>query len=577
MAATEKCKMQNSKCKHWVAVVALFGALSLSLQAQITPQRIASAANEPQNWLTYSGSYSGTRYSPLDRITPQNVKNLKLQWVYQAPVAGGWQTSPLVVDGIMYLTQRLNDVVALDATTGRAFWIYRYTPAAERIVCCGANNRGLAILGDTLFMGTLDANLIAIDARTGRQVWKTELAKTREGYSITLAPLVVKDKVIVGVGGGEYGIRGFVAAYDAATGKEAWRFYTIPGPGEKGHETWETCPDARSVRPQTDQPANAFCDPEAWKHGGGSIWVTGSYDPQLNLTYWGVGNVGPDYNGAQRPGDNLYTDSVVALDADTGALKWHYQFTPHDVYDYDSVQVPVLIDNWANTRTNVMAWANRNGNFYVLDRATGRFLLGKPFVKVNWMSDFDERGRPIQTPQPAGQPTYPGNQGGTNWYSPSYSPRTRLFYISAWEDYASIYAPAPSTFKQGTVFVGGGPSNFSAVPGAPGIGRSPINTWTEAAGHGAVIAVDPVTGERKWKFDMTDVTDSGILTTGSDLVFTGGREGFFQALDARNGTLLWKTNLGAAITSGPITYRIGNKQYVSVVAGLSMFVFAVEE
>jgi alcohol dehydrogenase (cytochrome c) len=320
-----------------------------------------------------------------------------------------------------------------------------------------------------------------------------------------------------------------------------------------------------------------YCDPEAWKHGGGSIWLTGSYDPELNLTYWGVGNAGPDWNADQRPGDNLYTDSVVALDADTGALKWHYQFTPHDVYDYDAVQVPVLIDNWANTRINVMAWANRNGNFYILDRATGRFLLGKPFVKVNWMSDFDERGRPIQTPQPAGQPTYPGNQGGTNWYSPSYSPRTRLFYIPAWEDYASIYAPAPSTYKQGAVFVGGGPSNFSAVPGAPGIGRGPINTWTEAAGHGAVIAVDPVTGERKWKFDMTDVTDSGILTTGSDLVFTGGREGFFQALDARTGSLLWKTNLGAAITSGPITYRIGNKQYVSVVGGLSLFVFAVDE
>jgi alcohol dehydrogenase (cytochrome c) len=250
----------------WPLVALLFGALSFPLHAQITSQRLAAAASEPQNWLTYSGSYSGGRYSPLDRITPQNVRNLKLQWAYQSPVAGNWQTSPLVVDGVMYLTQRLNDVVALDAVTGRAFWIYRYTPAADRIVCCGANNRGLAILGDTLFMGTLDANLIAIDAKTGRQVWKTEVAKTREGYSITLAPLVVKDKVIVGVGGGEYGIRGFIAAYDAGTGKEAWRFYTIPGPGEKGHETWEACP----AKPES------FCDPEAWKHGGGSIWVTGS-------------------------------------------------------------------------------------------------------------------------------------------------------------------------------------------------------------------------------------------------------------------------------------------------------------
>jgi len=549
------------------AFAALIGVWSSPAQAQVTTQRLVAASSEPQNWLTYSGGYYSQRYSALDQITPANVKNLKLQWVYQSPVAGNWQTTPLVVDGVMYLTQRLNDVVALDAITGRAFWTYRYTPAQDRIVCCGANNRGLAILGNTLFMGTLDAQLIALDARTGRPIWKAEVAITKDGYSITHAPLVVKDKVIVGVGGGEYGIRGFIAAYDAATGKEAWRFYTIPAPGEPGSETWQPCPKA----------ANIFCDPEAWKHGGGSIWMTGSYDPQLNLTYWGVGNVGPDYNGAQRPGDNLYTDSVVALDVDTGKLKWHYQFTPHDVYDYDSVQVPVLIDNWANNRINVIAWANRNGNFYVLDRATGRFFIGEPFVKVNWMSGFDERGRPMQTPQPAGRPTYPGNQGGTNWYSPSFSPRTGLFYISAWEDYASIYSPAPSEYKVGSNFVGGGPQNLSAVPGAPGLGRSPINTWTDAAGHGAVIALDPSSGREKWKFKMTDVTDSGILTTASDLLFTGGREGFFQALDARTGALLWKTNLGAAINSGPITYRVGTRQYVSIVSGLSLFVFALDE
>jgi alcohol dehydrogenase (cytochrome c) len=487
--------------------------------------------------------------------------------VYQAPVAGNWQTTPIVVDGMMYITQRPNDIVALDAVTGRAFWIYRYTPNPDRIVCCGANNRGIAILGDTLFMGTLDANLIAVDAKSGRQIWKTEVASTTAGYSITHAPLVVKDKVIVGVGGGEYGIRGFVAAYNVNTGKEAWRFYTIPGPGEKGHETWEACPPR----------SNGFCDPDAWKHGGGSIWMTGSYDPKLNLTYWGVGNVGPDYAGAQRPGDNLYTDSVVALDADTGALRWHYQFTPHDVYDYDSVQVPVLVDNWGRTGIDALVWANRNGNYYALDRATGKFLLGHPFVKVNWMSDFDERGRPNQTPQPPGQPTYPGNQGGTNWYSPSFSPRTNLFYVSAWEDYASIYGPSPVEYKQGNNFTGGGPRPYGPVPGAPSFQRAPINTWTESAGHGAVIALDVATGDQKWKFDMTDVTDSGILTTASHVLFTGGREGFFQALDARTGALLWKTNLGSAINSGPMTYRIGNKQYVATVSGLSLFVFALKE
>jgi len=560
--------MTRTLRRYGWCLVAFAAVLPLRIDAQqVTPQRLAAAASEPQNWLTYSGNYASTRFTPLAQITPANVKNLKLQWVYQSPVAGNWQTTPLVVDGIMYLTQRLNDVVALDAATGRAFWIYRYTPAADRVVCCGANNRGLAILGNTLFMATLDAQLIAIDAKSGRKLWQTEVATTKAGYSMTLAPLVVKDKVIVGVGGGEYGIRGFVAAYDANTGKEAWRFYTIPAPGEPGSETWERCP----------ANTTSFCDPEAWKHGGGSIWLTGSYDPQLNLTYWGVGNVGPDYNGAQRPGDNLYTDSVVALDADTGRLRWHYQFTPHDVYDYDSVQIAVLADNWANTGINVMLWANRNGNYYVLDRATGRFLLGKPFVKVNWMSEFNERGRPTQTPQAEGQPTYPGNQGGTNWYSPSYSPRTRMFYIPAWEDYASIFTGAAQQFKEGSNFVGGAPRNFGPVPNAPGLGRSPINTWTEAAGHGAVIALDSATGEQKWKFSMTDVTDSGILTTASDLLFTGGREGFFQALDARTGALLWKINLGAAINSGAMSYRVGNKQYVSIVSGLSLSVFALDE
>ena len=529
---------------------------SYHLHAQVLSDRLVRAAAEARNWLTYSGSYESQRYSRLAQITPANVTNLEQQWVLQAQVFGAWQATPLVVDGIMYVTQRPNDVVALDAKTGRVFWIYRYTPSPDQRVCCGSNNRGVAILGDTLFMGTLDARLIAIDAKSGHALWNIAVADVKLGYSITLAPLVVKDKVMIGVGGGEFGIRGFIAAFDARTGKEAWRFYTIPGPGEPGHDTWKG---------------------DAWMNGGGSVWVTGSYDPALNLTYWGVGNPGPDWNPDQRPGDNLYTESVVALDVDTGKLKWHYQFTPHDVYDYDSVQIPVLVDNWDGRGINVVAWANRNGNFYALDRTTGRFLLGQPFVKVNWMSRFDERGRPMQTPQPDGQPTYPGNQGGTNWYSPSFSPRTGLFYVSAWEDYASIYAPAPAEYKEGRNFGGGGPRNLSAVPGAPGLGRSPINTWTEAAGHGAVIALNPGTGREKWKFKMTDVTDSGILTTGADLLFTGGREGFFQALDARTGALLWKTNLGAAINSGPITYRVGTRQYVSIVSGLSLFVFALDE
>ncbi len=561
-------------------VLTLIVLASLGLQAQtpVGPERLLNASKDAQNWMIYGGDYFSNRHSPLTQITPANVKNLTMAWAYQSPTTGSWQPTPLVVDGIMYLTQRPNDVVALDAATGRVFWMYRYNNANEIGVCCGANNRGLAILGDTLFMGTLDAHLVAIDTKSGMPVWKTKVGDSKMGYSLTVAPLAVKDRVIVGLGGGEFGIRGAIAAYDAKTGKEMWRFNTIPAPGEPGHETWEPCPPN----------SGTYCDPEAWTHGGGSVWVTGSYDPALNLTYWGTGNVGPDYNGDQRPGDNLYTASVVALDLDTGKLKWHYQFTPHDVYDYDSVQVPVLADiTFQGAPLKAMLWANRNGNFYVLNRETGKFMLGKPFVKVNWMSGFDANGRPVQTPQPPGMPTYPAVQGGSNWYSPSYSPRTKLMYVSSWQEQGMLFGGVPVVYKEGGRGFGGG--NLSpfvptpgaptrAIPGAPGVPnlrRGPVNNWTDAAGHGAVLAIDPSTGEPKWQFIMYDVTDTGIVTTASDLLFTGGREGYLQALDARSGTLLWRANLGAQMLNNPITYAVNGKQYVAAMGGLTLFTFAL--
>jgi alcohol dehydrogenase (cytochrome c) len=324
-----------------LVLVALVAAVSVSPRAQITADRIAAAVKEPQNWITYNGDYTSRRYSTLAEVTPANVGKLELKWVLQNQVFGAWQSNPLVVDGVMYLTQRPNDVMAVDAKTGSMYWLYRHTPSPDAKVCCGANNRGLAMLGDTLFMGTLDAHLVAIDRVTGKAMWNIAVADVKQAYSITMAPLVIKDKVLVGVGGGEYGIRGFVAAYDAKTGKEAWKFYTIPGPGEPGHDTW---------------------DADDWKTGGAPAWVTGSYDPALNLTYWGIGNPGPDWNPKQRPGDNLYADCVVALDADTGKLKWHFQFTPNDAYDYDAVQIPVLVDMpWKGVPSKLMLWANRNG------------------------------------------------------------------------------------------------------------------------------------------------------------------------------------------------------------------------
>jgi alcohol dehydrogenase (cytochrome c) len=542
-------------------IAAFVLAACYGLGAQVTDDRLIRAAGEPQNWLTYSGAYNGQRHSRLRQIDTTNVKNLEMKWILQDQVFGSWEASPLVVDGIMYLTERPNDVVALDAKTGRVFWIYKYVGSPDYKVCCGANNRGLAIRGDTLFMGTLDAHVVALDARNGRLLWNVNVADFTRGYSITAAPLVVKDKVIIGVGGGEYGIRGFIAAYDASTGREAWRFNTIPAPGEPGSETWAG---------------------ESWKSGGGSIWVTGSYDPDLNLTYWGVGNPGPDFNPAQRAGDNLYTNALVALDADTGRLKWHFQFTPNDRYDWDATQLPVLVDaNWRGAPARMLMLANRNGFFYVLDRVTGKFLSGTPFIKVNWASGLDENGRPIQTPQPPGATTWPGQQGGTNWYSPSYSPGTGLFYIPTWEDFSGVFRSQDIEYVPGRNYWGGGfkttaPAPDAAVP--PNLRRGPINTWTDAAAHGSVVALDPATGQRKWTFPMYDLTDAGILTTASDLLFTGGREGYFQALNARTGALLWKSSLGPVqILSAPITYQVDGKQFVSIIAGNVLATYALRD
>ena len=404
----------------------------------------------------------------------------------------------------------------------------------------------------------LDARLVALDRVTGSALWDVEVGDVDLAYSVTMAPLVVKDKVIVGVGGGEFGIRGYVAAYDAETGEEVWKTYTIPGPGEPNHDTWEG---------------------DDWQHGGAPVWITGSFDPELNLTYWGVGNPGPDWNAGQRPGDNLYSDSVIALDPDTGELKWYFQFTPNDAYDYDSVQVPVLADIvWRGTPSKIMMWANRNGYFYVLDRVTGKFLEGKPYVKVNWSSGLDDNGRPIPTPQPEGMPTFPGNQGGTNWYPPSFSPRTGLFYFSAWQDYATIYRAEESDYEPGRAFLGGGFSVLAPAPGAPtiGIGRTnPINNWTNEVGFASLKAMDPQTGEEVWSYDQFDVSDSGMLTTGSDILFTGGREGYFHAIDARNGDMLWNVNLGGQIVMAPVTFSVDGVQYVSVISGHALSTFAL--
>src|SRR5216117_4165523 len=351
-------------------------------EAPVTPvpfERILHSNQEPQNWLTYSGNLNGQRHSGLTQISPENAADLTLKWVFQSRSLDKHEVTPLVVDGVMYTIQSPNDVIALDAATGKTIWTYSHKPAeGTRNPCCGNLTRGVAILGDKLFLAGLDAKMIALDAKTGKELWNVQVADYKQQYAMTVAPLVVKDKVISGVAGGEHGVRGFLAAFDVNTGKEVWRFNTVPGPGEPGYETWSG---------------------DSWMHGGAPVWVTGSYYPDLNLTYWGTGNPGPDWDGAARLGDNLYSCSVIALDPDTGKLKWYYQFSPHNEFDWDSTQVPVLADiEWQGRERKVMLWANRSGMFYVIDRISGEFMKGQPFVKTNWATGFDPKGRPILAP-----------------------------------------------------------------------------------------------------------------------------------------------------------------------------------
>ena len=513
------------------------------LSGEVTHDELLTADQLPGHWLTYSGGYRSWRYSRLDQVDTTNVHRLSLDWVFQFKSLEKVETTPLVVNGVMYVTQPPSDALALDVRTGRPYWEYRHKLPERTSVCCGQVNRGMAVLNGRVYLGTLDAQLVALDAKTGAVVWKAKVAEYSEGYSITVAPLAVKDKIIVGISGGEYGIRGFLDAYDAATGERAWRFYTIPGPGEPGNETWSG---------------------DSWKQGGAPTWITGSYDPELDLIYWGTGNPAPDWNGDVRLGDNLYASSVVAVEADTGKLRWYFQFTPHDVHDWDSVQIPVLVDGeFGGAQRKLMYFANRNGFFYVLDRTSGEFLLGKKYVKVTWAERIDDNGRPVRVPnmEPTEEGTlvYPGVQGGTNWYSPSYSPRTGLFYVPVWE--------LPNYFYKGEA---------DYTPGLPYWGGLIQGASEEPPGRGAIRALVPETGELKWEYPLLTVPWSGVLTTAGDLAFGGTTDGQFFALDARTGEELWVAPLGGMIATNPITYLNQGKQHLAITAGSALFSFELE-
>ena len=536
---------------RFVAIVALLAlAATPWLVAQdgisggVTFEDLSEGLKHPDRWLTFHGDYSGRRHSPLTQITPENVHRLTAQWTFQTGTTTrgrGFETTPLVWDGVLYVTGSNNYAWALDARTGRPFWSYRRDLPDDLTYGARAPvNRGFGILGDTLFMVTLDAHLLAFDRKTGSIVWDIELADYHVGYSATLAPLVIDDKVIVGISGGEYQTRGFVDAYDPSTGDRIWRFHTIPDPGAPGSDTW----------PAADVMAR----------GGGGTWMTGTYDPELNLLYWGTGNPNPDYYGADRQGDNLYTDSIVALDADTGTLRWHYQFTPHDTHDWDSNHVPVQADLTIDgVRRRVVMVANRNGFFYVLDRVTGELLVGEPFTATSWAREIGPDGRPIVLNEDGNKGCLPDPWGSTNFMPPSFDPARGLFFVTARETCATFVPQKPEI--------------------GPGLYSSGGTVWIDQdKGYAALRALDAATGERRWEFRYPSATMAGVTSTATGVVFAGDHEGNFMAFDADTGENLWHYPMGSRVWgAAAMTHMLDGRQYVLIPAGTTLTAFALAE
>jgi alcohol dehydrogenase (cytochrome c) len=526
-----------------VLLVALLASAALvCADAQVTFQRLENSAKEPQNWMTYSGDYSGKRFSGLDQINVTNVRNVVAKWVYQTAATGKLETTPLVVDGILYATAQDNRAFALDARTGRPIWMYQRQVPADIRPCCGHVNRGLAILGDKVFLGTLDAHVVALDAKTGAVVWDVTAADYRIGYSFTVAPLAVKNLIVIGVSGGEYGVRGFIDAYDADTGERKWRFYTVPGSGEPGHETWEG---------------------DSWKVGGAPAWNTGTYDAVTNQIFWPTGNPAPSNRGEGRAGDNLYSNSLLALNADTGKMNWYFQFTKHDEHDWDATQIPVIIDTPVNAGgKHLIAQADRNGYFYVLDRTTGKLLSATAYGKTTWSDTKDGEGRPAAnqnaSPTLEGHTVCPGALGTTNFMAPTYDSQTGLFYVTA-RDQCDIFSTAPQPYEAGHAFYGS--AYFPSEEAEPY--------------RGFLKAIDPATGAIKWKFEHTSPTWSGVLSTAGGLVFSGDAEGNFIAFEAASGKPLWHFQMGGAVYAAPMAFSVDGKEYVAIAAGSAVYAFGM--
>lgn len=525
----------------WVTAITVVTVALANLtpsHAQVTSDRLLNSNKESQNWLMYSGDYSGKRHSSLDQINASNAKTIVAKWVYQTGVTGKFEATPLVVDGILYATAPDNRAFALDARSGRPIWLYQRQVPSDIRPCCGRVNRGMAILGDKVFFGTLDAHVIALDSKTGAVRWDVEAADYRTGHSFTVAPLAVKNLIIIGVSGGEYGVRGFIDAYDAETGQRKWRFYTVPGPGEPGHDTWEG---------------------DSWKVGGAPAWNTGTYDPATNQIFWPTGNPAPSNRGAGRSGDNLYSNSLLALNPDAGKLNWYFQFTKHDEHDWDATQVPILIDKEGK---KLIAQADRNGYFYVIDRTNGKLISATPYGKTTWSDSKDADGRPVAnknaSPTLEGHTVCPGALGTTNYMPPAYNPQTGLFYVTA-RDQCDIFSTAPQPYEPGHAFYGS--AYFPSEEAEPYLGF--------------LKAIDPATGEIKQKFQHTSPTWSGVLSTGGGLVFSGDAEGNFIAFDASSLKPLWHFQMGGAVYAGPMAYGVEGKEYVAIAAGSAIYAFGL--
>jgi len=502
------------------------------------------AVTSQADWPSYNGQTSGSRHSPLAQITAANVSRVVPKWIFSLPAGGRLQVTPVVVEGVMYVTNA-NECYALDAGTGREVWHYQ-RPRTKNLIgnAAGGVNRGVGVAGDRVFMVTDHAHVIALNRFTGALLWETEMADWRQNYNATGAPLPIGRLVVTGSSGGDEGVRGFVAAFDQETGKEVWRFWTVPLRGEPKSETWNG--------PGIDHP-------------GATTWLTGTYDAELDTIYWPVGNPGPDMIGDDRPGDNLYSDSIVALDAKSGKLKWHFQFTPHDVWDYDAQETPALVDaTWQGRPRKLLLQANRNGYFYVLDRTDGTFLLGKQYAKnVTWASGLTPQGRPIVVPnmEPTreGKRICPSLDGSSNWYSTAFNPATGLYYVQT-NDKCGVFTRTDMQWQAGKGYMGG---SFKQAPDEPA--------------QRVLRAFDIQTGKTAWELPQTGDVDSwgGVLSTGGGVVFFGEDSGSLMAADAKSGKPLWHFQLNQLWKASPMTYLFDNQQFVAVASGPNIVAFGL--